>query len=126
MHRAAYVAMTAILAPEGAAMVTATQSKKKTRAATPNRLEAIRPGDGLIPLRIFLAKTGQKSHAWMTARRRAKEMGITLAYQHGRQIFVSADDWIQFLMSNPAPVSEPRCNDGDSAEVADCGSADGA
>lgn len=92
-------------------MAIATREKKKAKSANLERLEAIRPGDGFIPLRVFLMRTGQKSHSWMTAKRKAEKLGITLAYQHGRRIFVSADDWIQFLKSNPAPVAEPRQND---------------
>lgn len=97
-------------------MAVATRTRKKAKPANPERLEAIRPGDGLIPLRVFLNRTGQKSHSWMTAKRKAEKLGITLAYQHGRRIFVSADNWIQFLMSNPAPVTEPRQDNEESAE----------
>lgn len=92
-------------------MATATREKKKAKSTNLERLEAIRPGDGLIPLRVFLMRTGQKSHSWMTAKRKAEKLGITLAYQHGRQVFVSADNWIQFLMSNPAPVPKTLQND---------------
>lgn len=92
-------------------MATAISEKKKARLANLERLRAIRPGDGLIPLRPFLIYTNQKSHSWMTAKRKAEELGITLAYQHGRQVFVDAAAWVKFLMSNPAPVAKPQQND---------------
>lgn len=92
-------------------MGTATRTKKRTESKRSDGDQAIRPGDGFLPLPVFLQKTRQGSHAWMMAKRRARSLGITLAYQHGRQIFVSADDWIQYLKSNPAPLAEPRHSD---------------
>jgi hypothetical protein len=64
-------------------------------------LEPIRNGEGLIPLPQFLRRTGQKSHSWMTAKRKAAEAGITIAYQHGRRVYVDADAWISYLKLNP-------------------------
>jgi|JI6StandDraft_1071083.scaffolds.fasta_scaffold17755_4 hypothetical protein len=106
-------------------MATATREKKKAKSTNLDRLKAIRPEDGLIPLRPFLIYTNQKSHSWGTAKRKAEKLGITLAYQHGRQVFVDAAAWVKFLMSNPAPITEPRCNDGDLEETSDDGFAEG-
>lgn len=129
-------------------MSTSTASERKGRSAK-NGLtrKPIRPGEMLIK-QDFLRDTNQGHFAWISAKQEAAKMGIRLAFQHGRQVFISTDAWIQYLKSrpekkcdhldseadeaspvltsNPAPVAESRGSADDSAEVADYGSADGA
>ena len=86
-------------------------TKAIPRTAVPrasSQLDAIKPGEGFLPLKTFLNRTGQGNHSWMTAKRKARALGITLACQHGSRVFVCADDWILLLKSNPAAVADPK------------------
>lgn len=71
--------------------------RRRVKSQEPaERNAVIRPGE-MLRLRDFLSRTGQGRHAWATAQKAARAIGIQLAFGHGRQLFVSTDAWISYL-----------------------------
>jgi hypothetical protein len=86
---------------DGGWVSTMTTATNRQRPQTADRApEPIRPGE-MLTLSEFLRRTRQGRHAWTQAKIQAAELGIRLAYEHGRQVYVSTDSWIAYLMARP-------------------------
>ena len=97
-------------------MATAQKTRPAGRAvrrslAKRKATEPIKPNEMLL-LSDFLERTHQGRHAWMTAQRAAASIGITLAFPHGRQLFVSTDAWIAYLTHPSRGTSNPDSESG--------------